>query len=133
MEGGVMKPVSREGSIECRSSPDSRQVVSYQNEGLWLYTLENDESQPIPNTHHMVPIRWIDNHTVTAFRTGEMPGVLYRIDTLSGKQSIMRQLAPGDRAGVSQLTSVASSPDGRTLAYSYQQVLYDLYVVEGLR
>jgi len=133
LEGSPMKAVSREGSIECRSSPDSRQVVSYQNEGLWLYTVDHEEGRAIANTHHMIPIRWIDNHTVLAFRTGEMPGAVYEIDAISEKQRIRKQLVPGDRGGVSQLTSVASSPDGKTIAYSYQQVLYDLYVVEGLK
>jgi hypothetical protein len=42
-------------------------------------------------------------------------------------------LVPGDRAGVTQLLTVAATPDARTFAYSYQQVLYDLYVVEGLK
>jgi dipeptidyl aminopeptidase/acylaminoacyl peptidase len=133
LEGGPMKAVSREGSIECRSSLDSRQIASFHDDGLWLYTVDHDEGHPIPNTNHMIPIRWTDDRTILAFRTGQMPASVYAIDTISGKQKVLKELVPGDRAGVSQLTSVASSPDGKTLAYSYQQVLYDLYVVEGLK
>jgi eukaryotic-like serine/threonine-protein kinase len=133
LEDASMRAVSKEGSFECRSSPDSQHIVAFQSGGLGLYNLNQEGGTTIPNTVDMVPIRWTDNRTVLAFRRGEMPGIVYEIDTITAKQKVFKELVPGDRAGVSQLTAVVSSPDGKTLAYSYQQVLSDLYVVEGLK
>ena len=81
----------------------------------------------------MTPIRWADNRSILAFRRGELPGRVFQIDATTGQQRLLRQLAPGDRAGVSQLINVVATPDAGTFAYSYQQILYDLYVVEGLK
>jgi len=133
LDGGTLKPVTGEGSLECRSSPDSRQLAAYQNGDLWLYDIETGKGHAIPNAQHFLPIRWIDNHTILAAPLGEMPAHVFEIDAATGKQRIFRELVPGDRAGVYQLTSLASSPDGKTIVYSYHQAIYDLYVVEGLK
>jgi hypothetical protein len=77
-------------------------------------------------------IRWSDNHSVLTYRRGELPGKVLQVEVLSGKQTLIRELVP-DRAGVSQVQIVGATPDGRTLAYSYLQALYELYVVEGLK
>ena len=84
-------------------------------------------------TGGMTPIRWSDNGGFFTYRQGELPSRLYRVDGFSGKQTLIKELVPGDRAGVTQIQIVAASPDGRSLSYSYQQALYELYVVEGLR
>ena len=133
MAGGPLKAITREGIGRCRPSPDSRRVVGEEATGaLWLSDLDG-QGQPIPNTENMVPIRWADSRSILTFRKGEMPARVFQIDVASGKQKVVRMLAPTDRAGVSQIQTVAGSPDGHTFAYSYQQVLYDLYVVEELR
>jgi hypothetical protein len=46
-----------------------------------------------------------------------------QIDVANGKARLIRQLTPGDRAGVMQVLTVAATPDARTFAYSYQRVL----------
>jgi hypothetical protein len=134
VDGGPMKAVTGEGSMECRGSPDSRQVVAFQSAGsLWLYDSAGGNGHPIPDTDDSIPIRWTDNHTVLAFRTDKLPAKLFLVDVLTGKQKLLQELIPGDRAGVSQIRAAVASADGRTVAYSYHQILYDLYVVEGLK
>ena len=133
-DGGPIRPITPEGATICRPSPDSRYIVATDNTGgITVYSVDGKEARSLPGTNGMLPIRWADNHSVLVFGTGELPARLFLIDVASGKQRVLKTLAPGDRAGVSQLQTVAASPDGRTFAYSYQQILYDLYVVEGLR
>jgi hypothetical protein len=62
-----------------------------------------------------------------------MPAHVFQIDAVTGKKTLFRELIPGDRAGVYQLTSLAASLDGKTIVYSHHQAIYDLYVVEGLK
>jgi hypothetical protein len=134
MDGGALKAVTPEGIGVCLAAPDSRRVVASDRvHGVSVYPLEGQAAHVIPNTNSMVPIRWADNQSVLGFRTDELPARVFQIDVTTGKQRLVRELAPGDRAGVSQLQTVTATPNGRTFVYSYQQVLYDLYVVEGLR
>jgi eukaryotic-like serine/threonine-protein kinase len=134
MDGGPLRVLTNEGSNMCRCSPDSRYVVSSEASGaLAIYSLHDGKQRPVPGTDGMAPIRWTDNRSFLTYRRGELPSRVYRVDAFSGKQSFLKELVPGDRAGVTQIQLVAASPDGRTLAYSYQQALYELYVVEGLK
>jgi hypothetical protein len=134
MDGGPIKALTPEGVSNCIAAPDSRRVVASDRvHGISVYPLDGQVAHVIPDTNSLVPIRWADNQSVLAYRTDELPARVFQIDVTSGKQRLVRELAPGDRAGVSQLQTVAATADGRTFAYSYQQVLYDLYVVEGLR
>jgi prolyl oligopeptidase PreP (S9A serine peptidase family) len=134
MGGGPLRALTNEGSNNCRCSPDSRYVVAHEASGpLSIYSLQDGKSHPVPGTEGMAPIRWSDNRFFFTYRQGELPSRLYRVDGYSGKQSLLKELVPGDRAGVTQIQIVAASPDGRSLSYSYQQALYELYVVEGLR
>jgi serine/threonine protein kinase len=134
MEGGPMKAITPEGQNQCRSSPDSASVVATDNVGdMTVFSVRGGPPHPLPGTHGMIPVRWADNHSILAFQTAEIPARVFQIDVSTGKQKLIKTLAPGDRAGVNQLQTVAASPDGRTFAYSYQQILYDLYVVERLK
>jgi prolyl oligopeptidase PreP (S9A serine peptidase family) len=134
MEGGPMRAITPEGNIQCSCSTDSRSVVASDNVGdLTVFSLDGRPPRSLPNTKGMFPIRWTDSHTVVAFKTAELPARVFQIDVATGKQQLIKTLAPGDRAGVNQLQNVATSPDGHVFAYSYQQILYDLYVVEGLK
>jgi serine/threonine protein kinase len=134
MEGGPMRAITPEGNIQCVCSPDSRSVVASDNVGdLKVFSVDGQPPRSLPDTKELFPIRWTDSHTVIAFKTAELPSRVFQINVATGKQQIIKTLAPGDRAGVTQLQNVAISPDGRVVAYSYQQILYDLYVVEGLR
>jgi eukaryotic-like serine/threonine-protein kinase len=134
MDGGPLRVVTSEGSNNCRCSPDSRYVLAREASGpLAIYSLRDGKSHPVPGTDGMAPIRWLDNRFFFTYRQGELPSRVYRVDGVSGKQTLLKELVPGDRAGVTQIQLVAASPDARTLAYSYQQALYELYVVEGLK
>jgi len=134
MDGGPLKILTTEGSNTCRCSPDSRYLVASDPSGaLSVYFLDDGTEHSIPGTDGMLPIRWSDNHSVLTYRRGELPGKVLQVDVLSGKQTMIKELVPGDRAGVSQVQIVAATPDGRTLAYSYLQALYELYVVEALK
>lgn len=134
IDGGPLKAITPEDTGQCHCSPDLRYFVARDHLGnLAVYPVDGGQAHSLPGSENMYPIRWADNHSILAFRRGELPGRVVQIDVADGKARLIRQLTPGDRAGVMQLLTVAATPDARTFAYSYQQVIYDLYVVDGLK
>lgn len=132
-EGGPLQSITVEGTRSCRFSPDSRHAVATDSAGMSVYALDGGKPRLLPDSTALLPIRWADNQSILAFTQGELPSRIFRIDTASGKSQLVRELVPGDLAGVSQLQTVVATPDARFFVYSYQQALYELYVVEGLK
>ena len=67
------------------------------------------------------------------FRRGEYPGKVYRLDAASGKRELWKELTPPDPAGISSLSPPAVAADGRTYVYSYNRILSDLFLAEGIK
>ena len=63
----------------------------------------------------------------TAFR-------VFRVDVATGRREPWLDTSPPDPAGISGIfVQPTLTPDGRYYAYSYQRLLDDLFLVEGLR
>ncbi len=120
-------------------SPDGRFVVA-RAAGAgppWvLYPMEGDEPTPILGLDSDDwPLGWEEGGRglfVLAARS-RVPTAIVRLDLQTHRTRPWLELAPPDRAGVSQLYNATITPDGRSYAYSYFRVLSDLYLVEGLR
>jgi len=54
-----------------------------------------------------------------------------RLELASGKRQVWRTIKPEDTVGVTNISPICITPDGRMYAYSYYRVLSDLYVVDG--
>ena len=55
------------------------------------------------------------------------------MELASGRREPWLVLQPPDATGVTGLSTVLLTPDGRSYAYSYRRVLAELYVADGLR
>jgi len=58
---------------------------------------------------------------------------IHRVELSSGRQTLVRSLVIPDPAGVRTPEWVSATPDGKYYAYSFERVLSDLYLVEGLK
>ena len=56
-----------------------------------------------------------------------------RVDLTSGARSPWKTLIPSDRAGIMNIPKICISPDARSYAYSYNRLLSELYVVDGVK
>jgi eukaryotic-like serine/threonine-protein kinase len=61
------------------------------------------------------------------------PTRVYRLDLGSGTKTLLHELAPEDRAGVTTYPSAVVTPDGRGYAYTYRRIFHKLFVAEGLK
>ncbi len=74
-----------------------------------------------------------DGKSLYVGRRGEYPARIFRLDLASGKRELWKELSPPDPAGISNVAPPAIADDGMTYAYSYNRILSDLFLAEGLK
>ena len=81
-----------------------------------------------------MPIQWAsDGRSLYVCRPAQLPARVFLLDISSGRRNLWKELSPFDPAGLSVILNIAITPDGKSYAYDYGQVLSDLYLVEGLK
>ena len=81
------------------------------------------------------PLRWgPDGRSLLVARQGALPAEVYRFDLAAGRKDRqpLRRILPADPAGVVAIGRVVLTPDARAYAYSYNRMIEELYVVDGL-
>jgi eukaryotic-like serine/threonine-protein kinase len=115
-------------------SPDGRRVAAIgPGDRISLYPIEGGQPVRLDALEGgNVPIQWAENgKSLYVFRRGELPARVFRFDLSTGRKDPWASLIPADRAGVNLVLTVRLTPDGKTSAYSYGQVLSELDLVEG--
>ncbi|HKH97665.1 MAG TPA: protein kinase [Candidatus Sulfotelmatobacter sp.] len=134
--GSDPKGVTPEG-VECGpTSPDSRFLVGMRtNAAPVIYSLEDGHERLVPGLGaDLRPVQWSSNGLfLYAYRTGELPSRIYRIEIATGKQTVIQELRPREPAGIVMVAPVVVNRDGTRIAYSYNQTMSTLYVMSGLK
>ncbi len=135
ISSGKLKPASPEGVLPCVASPDRAYVAaSGTDRKLTIYSLQGGAPRVIPgDTTGLTPIRWSNDGALYASRGDRAPVEVLRVDPATGRQTPVRELTPGDAAGLIGISPIVLSPDAKAYAYSYRRTLSELYVVDGLR
>ncbi len=58
---------------------------------------------------------------------------IFRLDFATGKRALWKELSPPDASGISNVAPPAIAADGKTYAYSYNRILSDLFLADGLK
>jgi dipeptidyl aminopeptidase/acylaminoacyl peptidase len=74
-----------------------------------------------------------DGRSLFVRDNGRIPVGVYRFDVASGRKELVRELSPGDPAGLQAISTILLSSDGRYYAYGYTRAVSDLYAVDGLK
>jgi Tol biopolymer transport system component len=100
-----------------------------------LYPVDGGPPRPIPGLAGTdEPIGWAeDGRSLFAYRRGELPAHVVRVDVATGHRTPWRDLMPPDPAGITGVIRTRITPDGKSYAYSYYRLLSELYVAEGLK
>ena len=138
--GGDLKGVTPEG-VECGpASPDSRFLVGVgNNTAPAIYSLEGSHERPLPGLGAGIgpdlrPVQWSsDGRFLYAYRPGELPSRIYKIEIATGKQTVIQELRPLEPAGIVTVAPVVVNREGTGIAYSYNQTISTLYVMSGLK
>jgi len=97
-------------------------------------TLSGEFSAPVAPARSRRSL-WLalDGRSIYVYRPAQSPARIYLLDSSNGRRSLWRELSPFDPAGLGVILNVAITPNGKSYAYDYGQVLSDLYLVEGLK
>jgi len=139
LAGGDPRPVAPEGTrfpLSARPvAPDGRRAFARDGDGVSrLFPLDGGAPEPLPGVERdEEPLRFsADGRHVYAYRPGDVPARVVRIELASGRREPWLEINPADRAGVPAITPVQLTADGRGYVYGYRRVLSDLYVVTGV-
>ncbi len=117
-------------------SPDGKFVAAVAaDHKAMLFPVDGGTPRPIPGVADgEFPLRFSpDGRSIFAWKRGEIPARVQRVDIESGHREIWKELLPVDPSGVERISNVVVSADGKGYAYCYARLLSDLFVVEGLK
>jgi Tol biopolymer transport system component len=136
--GGKPRAISPEGyrAVPGTISPDGRVVaVTGPDRKISLYPLEGGEPAPIAGLADLeLPLGWTqDGRALYVYKRGEYPARVFRLDPATGKREFFKELTPPDPAGINTISPPQITPDGKAYVYSYNRILSDLFLAEGVR
>jgi hypothetical protein len=103
-------------------------------EAIALDTGASRPYHPNMNLEGLDPIRFSgDDRYLFARDLEKIPVSIYRFDVATGRKELVREVSPGDPAGLQGIRTVLLSADGRFYAYAYTRALSDLYTAEGFQ
>jgi tRNA A-37 threonylcarbamoyl transferase component Bud32 len=117
-------------------SPDSRYVAALgPDERIALYPTDGAPARVVPGLDvGMAPIGWSpDSQALFVYRGNELPARIQRIDPVTGRGRLWRELRPADPAGVHGFPVIRLTRDGKGYAYSYARFLQELYLTRELK
>jgi len=62
-----------------------------------------------------------------------LPAKVYQLELATGCKKPWKEFQPADSTGITSVWSILLTPDGKSYVYSYNRLLSDLYLVEGLK
>ena len=135
IDGGKPRPVTPEGIVFCRVSPDGKWIAGRSGGGEgWLYPTDGGEARPIPGLQPGESFGWTaDPRFLYAYRWKQALIKIYRLDILSGQRRFFKEIMPPELSESCDINRVLFSSDGRHYAYSYTRLLSELYMIKGLR
>ena len=134
--GGQPRPITPEGTNWGVVSPDDKSVLASGRENKYfIYPVAGGAPKSVPwIAADESVIRWtVDGRGVLVHRQFQIPSLVELVDLSTGHRTKVRELSPADRAGVVQIAEVAFSDDGKAYAYSYNQNVSRLAVIEGVK
>jgi Tol biopolymer transport system component len=138
IEGGKPRPISPEGyrAVNGTVSRDGKLVVALgPDRRNYLYPTGGGEPVPIPSLVGLeTPLGWTaDGRELYIYTRGEYPARVFRLDASTGKREPWKELTPPDPAGINTISPPRIAPDGKAYVYSYNRILSDLFLAEGIK
>ena len=133
VSGGRPEPILPEGVVSALFLPNGAAAIGTTSDGVGaVYPLDGGPSRPVPGLQPTDLLVAVSDDSGSLFVTqpGRVPAPLSRIDLSSGRRTLLRELAPADRAGLVRVTvqGQALKADGSQDAYGYMRRTSTLFV-----
>jgi serine/threonine protein kinase len=129
----LVEPEKFESSLV---SPYGKYVYARDLDGkLWVYPSFGGAPRAIPGmTGDETWLNWSnDGSSAYIFAWGKIPARVVRVDLLTGRKQPVTEFAPIDPVGLTGFVTARITPDGKSYAYTYERVLSELYLVDGVK
>jgi DNA-binding winged helix-turn-helix (wHTH) protein/Tol biopolymer transport system component len=136
IDGGKPTPITPEGYIGCRPSPDGKWIAARDiagNQGR-LFSVDGGDPLSIPGLLPGETYSWAsDPKFMYVSQWNQIPAKVFRLNIVTGQRQLFKELNPPDLSGLCDLSDVVFSSDGRAYVYGFSRLLSDLYLVKGLQ
>jgi serine/threonine protein kinase len=130
------RPISPEGVIGAILTADGKFVFGF-SDVVALYPLDGHGApKTVPSIHPDDFIASVSSDGRSALVVSKASHVsldVFRVDLAAGRRELFKKIGPTDLAGLHVFPSGSFTPDGKYYGYSYNRILSELYVVDGLR
>jgi Tol biopolymer transport system component len=138
LDEGAARPISPEGVNPSlfAISPDGKSVAAIGPDLKgYIYSVDGAAPKVIPGLEpYEGPISWCaDGKSIFIYRLGELPAKVYRLNIATGARQFWKQLMPPDLSGVTDISAIFITADGKGYVYEYGRTLSDLYLVSDVK
>jgi hypothetical protein len=141
LNGGNPKVVTPELSLISPQetqlvSPNGRYVFGRDLEGKgFKYPLDGSSPIEIPGLQpEELFAGWAgDSQSLFFVQPDIYPVKVYKVDVSTGARKVIKEIMPQDPVGLDSVFAMRVSRDEKSIAYSYQRSLSELYLVTGLK
>lgn len=130
IDTGEVRPLTDEGTVALRVSPDGKSVVTLQpDQTFYIQPLNGGEPTPIRGLESKdEPIQWSDDgRALYVIGAGEFATKIYRVDIATGRRRSWKEIDPLNKVGLIGLEvnpgGILITPDGRVCVYTYWTTL----------
>jgi len=135
LPGGEPKALLDEGVVPAAISPDGRSILGVDSKKTWRwYPVDGGAPRPAPgltaDDRSIAIVGWSEDGKAFFVHSGTgVPSRLERVDVITGRRTLLKEIGPADRTGLFMLDPVTVSRDGAQYAYRYWRRLSTLFVV----
>jgi hypothetical protein len=135
IDTGKISPLTPEGVTGGLLSLDDKYILANNGPLVALYPIGGGASRSIPGIEPgFIPLQWAeDDSSFYGYRPGQIPTKVYKVNVVTGEQTLVQDLQPETNAGLVSIAPVILTHDASRFAYSYYQVFSVLYVISGLQ
>ena len=138
IETGAVHPLTEEGTVALRVSPDGKKVVLLDPYGSY-YIHSISEAVSATTVKGLEtgdePIQWsTDGRALYVKAAGDFATKLYRVEIASGRRTMWREIVPSNKVGLAGLEAkpggITITPDGTLCVYTYWTTSHELFLMD---
>ena len=130
---GDVQPLTEEGSVALRVSPDGKSVVTLElDQTYYIQPLAGGDLNPVPGlTSSDEPIQWSeDSRALYVIGAGDFSTKIYRVDITNGSRRHWKDVDPDSKIGLIGLEvnpgGILITPNGKVCVYTYWTCIQQL-------
>jgi Tol biopolymer transport system component len=135
VNSGERKPLTPEGMRALVLSPDGNRFIARDRKHQrHLFSIQGQRVGPVKgDKEEFRYVAWTNLSPAVVVALDGLPTKLLLFEPTTGETRAWKQLMPDDSAGVTSISRIQVTKDGKSYAYCYDRVQSDLYVVTGAK